>query len=151
MAKRPSLAPDYQAITEELGIVRELASSQRAALDVVKKFLLDLHKQSVYLPAELQSQLAEVLSPILNGSFGRAKGRAAQRTREEKKAIVDEYFSGLAMGNGSAAAVSRKYGVHPRYIHAWRKEIETNSLPVNQKWMTRNDPWLAALSKLGRA
>lgn len=132
--------------------MRELANSQRKALDIVKKFLLDLHKQSVYLPAELQSQLAEVLSPILNGSFARNRGRGAQRTREEKKAIVEEYFAAIAMGDGSAAAVCRKYGVgHPRYIHKWRKEIETDSLPVNQKWLTRPDPWLEALSKLGRA
>lgn len=150
MARPSKIPPNLDDLLNDLVTLRELASSQRTALESVKKFLLDLHKQSVYLPSDLQSRLSEVLAPVLNGSFARPRGRAAQRTREEKRAIVQEYYDGLAMRNGNASAVARKYGVHPNYIHKWKREIDAAGLPKDQKWIKKRDPFVEALAGLSK-
>ena len=129
--------------------MRELYAVQRLAVERLKPFLLELHRQSVYLPGDMPQQLATLLGPFLNTSDVRPKGRLAHRSIAEKRAIVQEYDLAIASGSwGSGAAVTRKYGVPLLTIKRWRDQLASDSMPKDPDWLKRPDPFAEALSKL---
>lgn len=135
-------------LAAELRAARDLLASSKAALERLRPFLLSLHRRSVYLPADLQDQLTDIVQAVLNLGGTRPTGRAAQRSPAEREVIVREYEVARASGVfGACAAVARKYNTTSTQIVAWRDRGMT-AAGRPPAYLTAPDPLAEAIAKM---
>jgi hypothetical protein len=147
MAKHRSRDRDLADAALELSRARENLMWHKTALDRVRAFLLRLHNQAHYLPSDLAVELVRLLGPLLNETAPRPAGRAAQRSRIERRLIVAEYEAAVARHDRSGAAVLRKYGIRIDRITQWRRDIEDGREAPDPEFLLKTHAFVEALGR----